>query len=582
MEIFGWNGSTPAECISFIARKCKVKVTNYTINNANGAMRGFVRSKEDAKSLTDWSGVRFAGNKLLMSVVGGLNGILTPQSGSGGKTIETLTMFLKSRYNPQNRLLNLSSVQQDPTLAAEGFFGTISTSSKFFPALMKIASDLKLNVTSADLSNNNLADLSTISTLAQTFPTLQNLSLQNNKFSRIKVFEVWKKKFNLLRELVIMGNPMTNTNDPTEAHHIKLELLKIFPRLVVLNGEVVRNEQLLTANLSFPFKQPQPMFFQDADVQNISTNFITNYYNLWDSNRADVMVLYQAESQFSLQVDSSLPSNLDGKPMADFGYYLPLSRNLIRVSSVKARMSRVAKGQEQIFKCFSQLPGSKHELMLKPDNFGMESYRLPSLGAICITLHGTFDETAPPANTDHVNQQQGTSRNRYAYAKKQKITLAAKSFDRTFVVIPGPNASMVVASDLLCVRPQASADVFRPDPAQSALLTPTPSPAPTPVNIGPGNAVNPGAVNTGNTGAAQFGAGAQQFNATPSAADLPPEVKASLNNIQQEMLVKVLLETKLNIQYGLMLCQQSNWDYQQCIINFKNSASSLPADAFVA
>lgn len=66
----------------------------------------------------------------------------------------------------------------------------------------------------------------------------------------------------------------------------------------------------------------------------------------------------------------------------------------------------------------------------------------------------------------------------------------------------------------------------------------------------------------------------------PTAADLPAQVKANLNVMQQELLVKVLLETKLNIEYGVLLCQQSNWDYQQCISNFKISASTLPPDAF--
>lgn len=574
VEIFGWNGSTPGECIAFISRKCKISVKNYTVNNVNGALRGFVRSDSEANDLLQWSGVRFAGNPLKISKVsnGGFGNGNQVSPGPGENTIDTLTMFLKSRYDPQNMLLNLSAVQQDPTLSAKGFFGTISTSSKFFPALMKIASDLKLNVTSADLSNNNLSDLTTVSTLAQTFPSLQNLSLQNNKFTRIKAFDIWKKKLNFLRELILTGNPMVNTNDATTALNIKLELLKVFPRLVVLNGEIVRNEQALISNLSFLFKDPVPMFFQDSEIQNLSTNFITNFYNLWDSNRADLMVLYQAESQFSLQVDSTLPHTLDNKPQPDFSYYLPLSRNLTRVSSVKARMTRVSKGQEQIYKTFTQLPGTRHDLMLKPDNYCMESYRLAPLGAICITLHGSFEETAQPTNLEHMNQLSGMGRNKYAYLQKLKSVLGSKSFDRTFIVIPGPNAGMIVASDLLCIRAEADADAFRPSAVPVAIPTPTPSPAP----------VNPVAGNFGTPGnQSQFNTPPPQMP-SPTAADLPAEVKAGLNPMQQEMLVKVLLETKLTIQYGVMLCQQSNWDYQQCIINFKNSAASLPRDAFTA
>lgn len=561
VEIFGWNGSTPGECIAFISRKTKINVTNYSVDNLSGAMRGFV-VRDKADELIAWSGVRFAGNPLKITKVepaafGG------QANTSGENTIETLSMFLKLRYNPQNKFLNLSAVHEDPTLKAKGYFGSLSTSSKFFPALMKIASDLKLEVESADLSRNNLTDLTSLSTLAPTFPHLQNLSLQDNKLVRVSVFQTWKKKLNHLRELIIIGNPIVNTNNPTEIVSIKTELLKAFPRLVVLNGEIVRNEQALLDNLKFAFPLPQATFFQDSEVQGLSTNFISNYLNIWDSNRADLMMLYQTESQFSLQVDSTLPLNLDGKPPPDFGYYLTLSRNLTRVSSAKARMSKVAIGPEHIFKEFSQLPKTRHDLLAKPENFSMESYRLPQMGAICINIHGSFEETAPPQNQSQVSSS-GNNRNKYAMSKKQ-ITLGRKSFDRTFIVIPGANSSMIVASDLLCIRPEADPEVFSAKPKAAPAVAPVPG-------VPQMNAHVP-------TPPPQ-----QQFAtpppAGPSTADLPAELKTSLNQIQQELLVKVLVETKLNIQYGFMLCQQSNWDYQQCTLNFKNSASSLPPDAF--
>lgn len=574
VEIRGWNGATAEDCVAFILRKCKVSVTNFSVNN--GALRGFVASDKDANDLLQWSGVRFAGSPLrITKAEAGFNGNMAGAPASGENTIDTLTQFLKSRYNPQIKLLNLSAVQQDPTLANKGFFGSLSTSLKFFPALMKIAGDLKLDVTSADLAGNNLSDLTSISSLAHTFPSLQNLSLQNNNFSRIKTFETWRKKLNFLRELVLTGNPLLNTQNQNDLLNMKLELMKSFPRLVVLNGEPVRNEQALLANLSFPFEHPRAMFFQDAEVQGISTNFIANFYNLWDTNRADLMVLYQNESQFSLQVDSVQPHTLDAKNTPDFGYYIPQSRNLTRVSSSKARLTRVAQGQEQIFKLFMQMPKTRHELMTKPENYSMESYRLAQLGAICITLHGNFEELAPPENLDLINQQSGPGRNKYAHQKK-KITLGPKCFDRTFIVIPGPNASMVVASDMICLRSEVALDAFSAPAAEIGApqlpvqpqhlqqpqvnhTTPPPFSTPSPLSYRTPPPSAPGA---------------------PTAADLPAEVKANLNQVQQEILVKVLLDTKLTIQYGVMLCQQSNWDYQQCTVNFKNSAASLPPDAF--
>lgn len=574
VEIFGWNGASPAECIAFILRKCKVTVTNYSVNTSTGGLRGFVRSSYDADLLTNWSGVRFAGDSLKITKVNNQAGgfgqsMSAPNQGGGDNAIETLTMFLKLRYNADIKLLNLSSVQLDPTLSAKGYFGSISTTSKFFPALMKIAGDLKLEVTSADLSNNNLTDLSTISTLAVTFPNLQNLALLNNRLARVKIFESWKKKLSSLRELILAGNPLLNTTNPSEITTIKSELLKVFPRLVVLDGEVLRNEEMLRKNLTLPFERPQAMFFQDSEAQALSTNFIANFYKLWDSDRKQLMVLYQNESQFSYQVDSSSPRAFDPKDTPDYGYYIPQSRNLTRLSSVKAKMSKLAHGQEQIYKLFTQLPKTQHDLMTKPDDFSMETYRLPQMGAICITLHGSFQETAPPDNLEQVNNNQHHNRNKYQ-SKKSKIPLGRKGFDRTLIVIPGPDSSMIVASDLLCIRAEVDSKAFRPDPSAPVPAQTTPSPAP-----GVGASVSPPGPTINPTGTPTPAPG------VPTAADLPAEVKANFNAVQQELLVKILLETKLNIQYGVMLCQQSNWDYQQCITNFKSSASSLPPDAFV-
>lgn len=560
VEILGWNGASAQECVNFVARKCRIAINNFSVENNNAPLRGFVQNSKDAEALVQWSGVKFAGNSLKISIVNGIGGLGLGANNPGGgteTTIETITMFLRSRYNPEIKLLNLSAVQQDPTLSAKGFFGSLLTTSKFFPALMKIASDLKLEVKSADLSNNNLSDLQTISTLAPTFPMLENLALLNNNISRVKVFDTWKRKLNFVREVVLVGNPITS--NPTEFLKTKQELMKVFPRLVVFNNEVVRNEQVLNNNLSLRFTAPQPMFFADAEVQTLLTGFLTNYYGLWDSNRADLMVLYQDESQFSLQVDTSASGSSLPASSPDYGNYLLLSRNLTKVSNPKMRMSKVAKGQQQIYKLFTQLPRLRHDLNTKPDNYSVESYRLPAMGAICITIHGSFEETAQPDNTEHLNL--GPTGGRRFNGPKKKVTLAPKSFDRLFVVVPGPNNSFIVASDLLCLRNMVDSSVFTSAPTPPTVHEPS---SVTPTPMAPGIPSGPSLPSAG-----------------PSVADLPAEVKAGLAPNQQELLVRVLLETKLTIQYGVILCQQSNWDYALCMNNFKNLAGLLPPDAFL-
>ena len=111
---------------------------------------------------------------------------------------------------------------------------------------------------------------------------------------------------------------------------------------------------------------------------------------------------------------------------------------------------------------------------------------------------------------------------------------------------------MIVASDLLLIRPPGGNEAWSVTPSTPASATPTPTPTPT----------------------------ATPTPSGPTTADLPAEIKANLNLGQQELLVKVLLETKLNLQYGILLCEQSSWDYQQATVNFKNSVGSLPREAF--
>lgn len=578
IEIMGWNGASLGECINFISRKCKVIVSNYSVDSNSGVLKGYVKNESQANTLLNWSGVKFAGQSLRFSK--GVSNISNQMGGGAStgshSTIETISQFLKARYQPEIKMLNLSNVKQDPTLTAQGFFGSLSVSSKFFPALMKVASDLKLDVDSIDLSNNELQDLQTLTSMAQTFPKLQNLSLQNNNFTKIKVFETWRHKLNFLREFILFNNPIVQTNDPAEIQTIKLELMKSFPRLVVLNGEILRNEQVLIANLSFPFESPETMFFQDEDSRNLATNFIANYLKLWDANRSELMILYQNESQFSMQVDSSHPHLIESgnsgySGSTDFGYYLNNSRNLTRVSSIKARMAKLSIGQEQIYKSFQQLPKTRHDIIATPELFSMEVYKFPTLNGIMITLHGSFDEVAQPEVDGSASSAPSGPRGGSRYhsgPKHKRIPLSKKSFDRTFVVIPGPNGSMIVASDTLLIRPYTSdfpwkVEKLPSNPTAATLgvsATSTPSPLP-PTTITTPQLAPPG------TG--------------PTTADLPADIKARLNQIQQELLVKILLETKLNINYGIMLCEQSNWDYQQASVNFKNSAASLPSDAFV-
>lgn len=538
----GWNNASAAECISFIQKKTNVRISNYHTEQAE--LHGTVKNQQDAQTLVAFSGIRFAGQPLKFKI----------QESASVNTREILENLLKSRYDLAAQFLNLSGVQNDPSVQSIGFFRTSSTAARFFPALMKIAELLKLEVISADISGNNISDLDWISDLPRAFPRLRNLSVQNNRLGTSKLFETWKKKLIYLRELLTEGNPFMSKVQPNE---LKAHFRQIFPRLIVLNGEIIRNEEVALANFKLGFEPPQPIFFQDEVVQNVSTSFITNFIGLWDTDRKALMGLFQPQSQFSLQVDSSAPHSIGAKKIPDFGYYMTQSRNLAKVLMPKSRQSKLAIGQEQIFTMFSKIPHTKHDLVNRPSAYSMEAHNLPQMGAICITLHGTYTETSPPDIVEKVSQLHNRNK---GGAKSKRPDLGTKCFDRTFIVVPGANNSVVVASDMLCVRAEVDPDAFAGQPSGPPPVQAVQTPSPVPGAL-------PGA----------------PVGALPSPAPqfaIPNELKSSLNPMQLELLLKILEETKLTVEYALMLCQQSNWDYQQCGVNFTNSSASLPPNAF--
>ncbi|KAI9873647.1 MAG: nuclear mRNA export, poly(A)+RNA binding protein, partial [Pleopsidium flavum] len=121
---------------------------------------------------------------------------------------QKLTAILNRRYNSELKLLNLSSLGNDPELVKMGMFDTTSTESKFFPALMKV-SDLIFNspqqkreaVVSVTLADNMLSDIKSVTTLSQAFPDLKNLDLSNNKLKDLRSLDGWRWKFRHLDHL---------------------------------------------------------------------------------------------------------------------------------------------------------------------------------------------------------------------------------------------------------------------------------------------------------------------------------------------------------------------------------------------
>ncbi|CCH59211.1 hypothetical protein TBLA_0B03720 [Henningerozyma blattae CBS 6284] len=594
------QGLSMQQLLNFVSKNARVSLMDAKFEG--NTIVGYVNNRQDAQLLNKWNGVRLGNCNLKFEIMDGQNSSPHTQS-----TIMMLKNFLYRRYNPQQKMLDLSSLHNDQELVQNGLFSSIATQSKMFPALMKVISqEPQLIIESVNLAGNNLKDIFGITTLAQTIPNLKNLCLANNQISAFKSMENWRNKFKELNELLMLNNPITNDRS------YRTEMLRLFPKLVMLDNVVVRDAAKLKSVFSLPM-QIQQFFFETSELGQSSLDFIKNFLNCWDTNRDQLLPLYTPQSSFSYAVDSSIPASTvpESDQHPSFGYYLSSSRNITKISSEKAVQQRLYMGQEAINNSFKSLPMTKHHLDDDPNGYSVQTISLSQLNGFMITLHGYFNETEKPLNTNNSNSK--NSRNKkYSHGYSSSTNkLSKKSFDRSWVIAPA-NGGIVIASDLLTIRPYSSNSWSIPKPENPTSTTsntpasgvnniPTGIPGPQPPIINQQGMGNPlgmqGGINNTNQGINPLNNGLQPgmsatgpinaMNNQPGpislapTLQLPPNIQANLNPIQLDTLNKLHLQTKLNSEYTYMLAEQSGWNYDNALKSFQSSINNLPREAYI-
>jgi len=361
---------------------------------------------------------------------------------------EKMGAMLTRRYNPELRLLDLSSLGTDPEFANTGMFDTAARQSKFFPALMKVCDGVFTSieqkreaVVSVTLANNNLPNLSSVTSLSQTFPEIKNLDLSNNDLKSLTAIEAWRWRFRLLDHLVLAGNPI-DTAEPA----YKDDILKWYPKLRTLNNVQVRTDEEIAAaapKSRLPIAVNLPAFHDEAAI---GETFVKNFFAGFDMDRSALAsAFYDTESSFSLSINVSAlraPETTETRPQP-WDFYIKKSRNLTKITTLPGRMDRLYKGTDKIRDIWLTLPSTRHpDLLTEPQKWCIECHTLPGLpdlsgqsaggvGGMIVTVHGEFGEVDVSTNN---------------------IT-GRRSFDRTFVLGPGGGVGGVrVVSDMLVVR----------------------------------------------------------------------------------------------------------------------------------
>jgi len=499
----------------------------------------FVRP-EDTSKFTKLNGFTFASAQLRLEVQGSTSGA----SKTTLELKEKLQNMLARRYNAESKVLDLSAIGQDPEFVNTGMFETGGRDSKFFLALMTVcdetfasAQQKRDSVSSISLAHNSLPNVASVSPLATTFPDIKDLDLSHNKFEKIEALSAWRKKFRNLDQLIISDNPFTISEQGWHE-----DLAKWYPTLRVLNGVQVRsNEEVVAAavaNKRTPFPILPPSF---KDQSGIGEKFLRTYFSAYDADRRTLAsAYYDADSTFTLSVNTRSPTSQTKVPSWD--RYIKFSRNLMKTSTLPARMNRLFKGAKKIGDLWMDLPSSRHpDLVSEGAKWCIEGHPLPGLPdpsgrsptgvlGLIIVVHGEFGEVDVSTN---------------------QVT-AVRSFDRTFVLGPGGGVDGVrVVNDTLCLRAYAGAEAWKPQQdLEPNMATATRTPV------------------------------SQQVNGS-GLPDLPVAYGVLTAGKTEEQVKKEYLEiefckaTRLTLQYSKMCLETIQYDPQQAMGRFEEVKVSM-------
>ena len=475
----------------------------------------------------------WAGTHVGIERLGGAVQDAAQPSSEAEKTKAMLRGVLERRYNADTKFLDLSALGQDEELKTQKIFDAKSTASKFFPAMMRVLElsfdkpeERDTAINSVSLANNDLQDLTSISTLSQTLTKLHNLDLSHNKFEKLSSLHLWRRRFYHLQHLITTGNPLEQ-NEPSFA----AEIVTWYPNLRMLNGVQVRTEEEIAnkskpAVLPFPIRSP---IFQDEG--GVAEGFVRNFFAGFDSDRAALAAHYYDDaSDFSIAINTQAPrdpAQTATTEKQEWDQYIKFSRNLKKIQQLPARQTRHHRGTTSVSSTFATLPKTRHpDLASEARKWMVEAKMVPgvpdpsgqSLSGVdgfLIAISGEFDEV------------EGAQKKR--------------SFDRTFILGPGGPSGVRVVNDMLTVRAYGGAQAFEPE------------------NFEGWN----GDANT-----------AQNSDAVPQ---LPPGVTIE---VAEQMVTELSKQTNMTIQYSKDCLDQVAWDFSKALEAFATVRANLPPDAF--
>lgn len=178
-----------------------------------------------------------------------------------------LIEVIRTRYNPNDKFLNLGSLATDPAIMATGLH--TQSADKVFAAIFVLCESKIFEtrekraemIETISFAGNGLTNVQQIQPAASTFVMTKNLDLSNNKFTHIRDLTLWKKRFPRLEQIILSGNPVDSpqTRDEVKTWYRNLKTYNMQPLnapWVGANGVAAPNT--LELNPPVPSSSPAP------------------------------------------------------------------------------------------------------------------------------------------------------------------------------------------------------------------------------------------------------------------------------------------------------------------------------------
>ncbi|KYQ54883.1 Nuclear RNA export factor 1 [Trachymyrmex zeteki] len=292
------------------------------------------------------------------------------------KLKERLKQAMGKRYVQDTNALNLSKFHLDPDLCSDYFCAL------FHPVMMMTVLDIVAeyipNLEALNLEGNKLQNIERLNLLTKKFSKLKILFIGDNKIRDIHQLDAIK---NLkLDELKLTGNPVCNKYKSRQNDYVS-DVRRKFPKLLRLDGvELPRPIVFDVVDEAAKIPLSQRMFVADVKAQEIASQFLQQYFTIFDSeNRQPLLDAYNEHAYFSVTINASNNNKLNG-------YYLE-NRNLLKINDTIRRQKFLKQGRLPVVSFISEMPRTRHLL----NTFTMD-LSLVTQTIMFITITGYFQQ----------------------------------------------------------------------------------------------------------------------------------------------------------------------------------------------